>query len=110
MLIQYKNFISKKIYYLEVHIQKIGQLYYHAWKEFGNGKLLNSVSDTFVNIVFKRLLSNHIRKGREENSVDPKNFKDFWLPKSIVAQAYGNAKNMYLSQFSNPKDRMNIPV
>ena len=35
----------------------------------GNGKLLNSVSDTFVNVVFKRLLSHHIKKGREENSV-----------------------------------------
>ena len=43
----------------------------------GNGKLLNSVSDTFVNIVFKRLLSHHIKKGREENSVDPENFKNF---------------------------------
>ena len=43
----------------------------------GNGKLLNSVSDTLVNIVFKRLLSHHIKLGREENSDDPKNFKDF---------------------------------
>ena len=44
----------------------------------GNGKLLNSASDRFVNIVFKRILSHHIKnKGREENSVDPKNFKDF---------------------------------
>ena len=43
----------------------------------GNGKLLNSDSDTFVNIVFKMLLSHHIKKGREENSVDPKNFKEF---------------------------------
>ena len=42
----------------------------------GNGKLLSSVSDTFVNIVFKRLLSHHIKNGREDNSVDPKNFKD----------------------------------
>ena len=33
--------------------------------------------DTFVNMVFKRPLSHHIKKGREENSVDPKDFKDF---------------------------------
>ena len=32
MLIQYKNFISKKMYYLEVHMQRIGQLHYHTWK------------------------------------------------------------------------------
>ena len=32
MLIQYKNFISKKIYYLGVHVQKIGQLHNHTWK------------------------------------------------------------------------------
>ena len=43
----------------------------------GNGKLLNSVSDTFVNIVFKRPLSITSKIGKEENSVDPKNFKDF---------------------------------
>ena len=54
-------------------MQKIGQLHYLL----GNGKLLNSVSDTFVNKVFKRLLSHHIKKRREESSVDPKNFKDF---------------------------------
>ena len=30
--IQYKNFISKKIYHLEVHMQKIGQFRYHTWK------------------------------------------------------------------------------
>ena len=41
----------------------------------GNGKLLNSISDTFVKIVFTRLLSHHIKKGREVNSVDPKNFR-----------------------------------
>ena len=27
-----KIFISKMIYYLEVHMQKIGQLHYHTWK------------------------------------------------------------------------------
>ena len=32
MLIQHENFISKKIYYLEVYMQKIGQLHYHTWK------------------------------------------------------------------------------
>ena len=42
-----KNFISKKIYYIEVHMQMIGHLHCHI----ANGKLLNSVSDTFVNIV-----------------------------------------------------------
>ena len=47
----------------------------------GNDKLLDSVSDTFVNIVFKR---HHIKKGREENSVDPKNFKTFDSPKAYL--------------------------
>ena len=32
MLIQYKNFISKHICNLEVHMQKIDQLHYHTWK------------------------------------------------------------------------------
>ena len=73
MLIQYKNFISKKIYYLEVHMQELVSFIIIL----GNGRLLNSVSDTFINIVFKRLLSHHVRNGREENSVDPENFKDF---------------------------------
>ena len=27
-----KRFISKKIYYFEVHMQKGGQLDYHTWK------------------------------------------------------------------------------
>ena len=58
MLIQCEHFISKKIYYLEVHVQKTGQLHYILF-----GKLLNSVSDTFVIVVFKRLLSHHIKKG-----------------------------------------------
>ena len=59
MLIQCEHFISKKIYCLEVHVQKTGQLHYILF-----GKLLNSVSDTFVIVVFKRLLSHHIKKRR----------------------------------------------
>ena len=32
MLIQCEHIISKKIYYLEVHVQKTGQLHYPAWQ------------------------------------------------------------------------------
>ena len=32
MLIQCEHFISKKIYYLEVHVQKTGQLHYPVWQ------------------------------------------------------------------------------
>ena len=58
MLIHCEHFIFKKIYYLEVHVQKTGQLHYSV------DKLLNSVSDTFVIVVFERLLSHHIKKRR----------------------------------------------
>ena len=32
MLIECGHFISKKIYYLEVHVQKTGQLHYPIWQ------------------------------------------------------------------------------
>ena len=60
MLIQYNNLIFKKIYYLEVHMQKIGQLHNH---------IVNyNVQNILFIIIFKRLRSH--QKGREENSVD----------------------------------------
>ena len=77
MLIQCEHFISKKIYYLEVHVQKTGQLHYILF-----GKLLNSVSDTFVIVVFKRLLSHQIKKGGKRILLTLKISKTFDSPKA----------------------------
>ena len=75
MLIQCEHFISKKIYYLEVHVQKTGQLHYPVWQ-------IASVSDTFVIVVFKRLLSHHIKKGGKKILLTLKISKTFDSPKA----------------------------
>ena len=78
MLIQYKTSLPKRYIILKFLCRRLVNFIIIL----GNGKLLNSVSDTFVNIVFKRFLSHHIKKGREDNFVDPKISKTFHSPKA----------------------------
>ena len=76
MLIQCEHFISKKIYYLEVHVQKTGQFHYPV-----SQIAKQSVSDTFVIVVLTRLLSHHIKKGGKRILLTLKISKTFDSPK-----------------------------